>query len=103
MFATTPLPARMKKIQTNMKALVWPQHYVPIFRRSKAANSVISCDQACMQKWCLHFVNFVSDLILLILAGDENKQLTLNSIFGQIRQQLLTTELAALERKTIDV
>ena len=33
------LPARMKKIQSKMKALEWSQHYSLIFRRSWAANS----------------------------------------------------------------
>ena len=36
------LPARIKKIQSKMKALEWSQHYSLIFRRSRAANSEVS-------------------------------------------------------------
>ena len=35
------LSARMKKIQSKMKALEWSQHYSLIFRRSRAANSEV--------------------------------------------------------------
>ena len=34
------LPARMKEIQSKMKALEWSQHYSFIFRRSRAANAI---------------------------------------------------------------
>ena len=37
------LPARMKRIQSKMKALEWSQHYLLIFfTRSRAANSEVS-------------------------------------------------------------
>ena len=36
------LPARMKKIQSKMKALEWSQHYSLIFTHSRAANSEVS-------------------------------------------------------------
>ena len=36
------LPARMKKIQSKMKALEWSQHYSLIFTRSRAANFKVS-------------------------------------------------------------
>ena len=36
------LPARMKKIQSKIKELEWSQHYLLIFRRSRAANSEVS-------------------------------------------------------------
>ena len=36
------LPARMKKVQSKMKALEWSQHYSLIFRHSRAANSKVS-------------------------------------------------------------
>ena len=36
------LPARMKRIQSKMKALEWSQHYLLIFTRSRAANSNVS-------------------------------------------------------------
>ena len=36
------LPARMKKIQSKMKALEWSQHYSLFFTRSRAANSEVS-------------------------------------------------------------
>ena len=36
------LPARMKKIQSNMKVIEWPQHYTFLFRSSRADNSVVS-------------------------------------------------------------
>ena len=36
------LSARMKKIQSKMKALEWSQHYSLIFQTLKAANSEVS-------------------------------------------------------------
>ena len=36
------LPARMKKIQSKIKALEWSQHYSLIFSHSRAANSEVS-------------------------------------------------------------
>ena len=35
------LPARMRKIQSKIKALEWSQDYSLIFKRSRAANSVV--------------------------------------------------------------
>ena len=34
------LHTRMKKIQSKMKPLGWSQHYLPILKRSRAANSI---------------------------------------------------------------
>ena len=36
------LPARMKKIQSKMKALEWSQHYSLFLKRSRAATSEVS-------------------------------------------------------------
>ena len=35
------VPARMKKIQSKMKALEWSQHYQLILKMLRAANSII--------------------------------------------------------------
>ena len=36
------LPARIRKIQSNMKALAWPEGYISIFRCSRADTSVVN-------------------------------------------------------------
>ena len=59
------LPARMKKIQSQMKALEYTQHYTLIFRCSMAANSVVG------DGILLKFKLVQADMIALVTSKSE--------------------------------
>ena len=67
------LPARMKKIQSKMKALEWSQHYLSILRCSRAAISII--DDGTLTKFDL----IQAFIIVLLTCKNEEDQFEIES------------------------